>query len=166
MIRTIYRWMIKAIETICVISIFIIVILTGYEVVMRQMFSQPTIWTNELTSYLLVWFGLLGIVYAYDKKTHISVDMIYRCLPLRMRQAADILTSCLILMFAATILFYGYKYWWMAHSRGWEHVGMLDMPMSYTRFALPLVGFLMTFQLLIEIYDQFRGLTQGSGGNA
>jgi len=158
MVRTIYQWMIRTVEGICIIAITIATLLTGYEVVMRQLFNSPTIWTNEITSYLLVWFGLLGIVYAYDKKTHVAVDMVYEHLPVTMQRFADLLTSTLILLFSATILYYGYKYWWMAYSRGWEHVGMLEIPMSYTRFALPLVGCFMVFQLSLAIYDQVREL--------
>jgi C4-dicarboxylate transporter, DctQ subunit len=164
MVRTIYQWMIKVVEVICIIAVAIATLLTGYEVMMRQLFGSPTIWTNEITSYLLVWFGLLGIVYAYDKKAHVAVDMIYEYLPVRVQRAVDILTSFLILLFSVTIFYYGYKYWWMAYSRGWQHVGMLDVPMSYTRIALPLVGCFMIFQLMITIYDQIRELIFKTAG--
>jgi TRAP-type C4-dicarboxylate transport system permease small subunit len=56
--------MIKTIEVVLLACLSLIVVFTGYEVFVREVFGKPTIWTNEITSYLLVWLGLLGVVYA------------------------------------------------------------------------------------------------------
>ena len=77
MIRAIYNRMIKTVEVVLIVDIGLIVLFTGYEVFIRDIFGKPTIWTNEITSYLLVWLGLLGIVYAYDRGAHVSVDLIF-----------------------------------------------------------------------------------------
>ena len=153
MIRVIYRWSIKAIEIISIVGVSLIVFVTAYEVILRNVFNKPTIWTNEITGYLLVWLGMLGIVYAYDKGTHVSVDFIFRRLNLGTQRFLNVLTVLLILTFSVLICIYGYKYWWLAYSKGWRHFGMLDVPMSYTRISLPIVGILMVFQTSIATYD-------------
>jgi TRAP-type C4-dicarboxylate transport system permease small subunit len=154
MIRIAYKWIIRVVEAISIAGITLITFFTAYEVGMRELFRKPTIWTNEITSYLLVWVGLLGVVYAYDKKTHVSVDLFYRRLSVRIRRFFDAITSSLMLLFALCVCVYGYKYWWLGYSRGWRHFGMLDVPMSYTRIALPIVGLLLVFQLIITLYDR------------
>lgn len=156
MIRTAYAWILRVVEAISIAGITLMALFTAYEVTMRELFGKPTIWTNEITSYLLVWVGLLGVVYAYDKRTHVSVDIVYRRLNVRVQKSFDLITTILTLMFALCICIYGYHYWWMGFSRGWRHFGMLDVPMSYTRIALPIVGLLLVFQMVITLYDLIK----------
>jgi TRAP-type C4-dicarboxylate transport system permease small subunit len=153
MFRVIYRWSIKIAEIISIVGVSLIVLFTAYEVIIRNVFNKPTIWTNEITSYLLVWLGMLGIVYAYDKGTHVSVDFVFRRLNTSTQRFLNALTVLLILTFSILICMYGYKYWWLAYSKGWRHFGMLDVPMSYTRISLPIVGILLVFQTSIATYD-------------
>lgn len=158
MIRLVYKGMIRTVEVILIVGITLIVLFTGYEVFIREIFGKPTIWTNEITSYLLVWVGLLGVIYAYDRGTHVSVDLVFRHLNARIQRILNVITAVFILLFGLCICVYGYKYWWLGYSRGWRHFGMLDVPMSYTRIALPIVGLLLLFQVSITIYDQIRAL--------
>ncbi|MBW1716911.1 MAG: TRAP transporter small permease [Deltaproteobacteria bacterium] len=158
MVQIAYKWIIGAVKVISAVSIALMTLFTAYEVVVRELFGKPTIWTNEITSYLLIWFGLLGIIYAYDKGTHVSVDIIYRRMNVRNQTLFDIVTATLMLAFALCFCMYGYKYWWLAYSRGWRHFGMLDVPMSYTRISLPVVGLLLVFQFAIVLYDRIKAL--------
>lgn len=162
MIRIIYKWMIRVVEVISIIGITLITLFTAYEVGVRQLFGKPTIWTNEITSYLLVWVALLGVVYASDKGSHVSVDLVFRRLNVRIQRFFNVVTTILMLLFALCICIYGYKYWWLGYSRGWKHFGMLDIPMSYTRIALPIVGLLLIFQFAIILYDHI-GLLKSMG---
>ena len=154
MIRKIYRGMIQITGWTAVAGMILIMLLTAYEVFMRKMMGQPTIWTNEITGYLLIWVGLLGVVYAYDKRAHVSVDMIYQRLPPYIQTFFDIVTTTGILLFSICVCYFGYKYTSMAYLRGWRHFGMLDVPMIYTRIALAIVGGMLVFQVSIDLYDR------------
>jgi len=154
LIRIIYRGMVQITGWTAVVGIILITLLTAYEVGMRKILTRPTIWTNEITGYLLIWVGLLGVVYAYDKRAHVSVDMIYQRLPLSIQKLFDVITTAGILLFSVCICYFGYKYAWMAYSRGWRHFGMLDVPMIYTRIALAIVGAMLVFQVSIDLYDR------------
>jgi TRAP-type C4-dicarboxylate transport system permease small subunit len=156
MIMMVYRGIIKTVEVVSAVGISLIAVFTGYEVCVREICGKPTIWTNEITSYLLIWVGLIGVVYAYDRGTHVSVDLVFRRFNVRMRRVLNIVTAFLTLLFALCIAVYGYKYWWIGYSAGWRHFGILDVPMSYTRIALPITGLLLVFQVAITIYHNFR----------
>ena len=164
MVREIYKGMIKAVEGVLLVGIGFIVLFTGWEVFVREIFGKPTIWTNEITSYLLVWVGLLGVVYAYDRGAHISVDLLFRHFNRRTQGLCNIVTAVLTVLFGLCICVYGYKYWWLGYTKGWKHFGILDVPTSYTRIALPIAGVLLVFQVSITVYDQIRALC--SVGNA
>lgn len=149
----IYRWVIKVVMLIAITGIALSVLFTAYELVMRQILGRPTIWTNEITSYLLVWFGMLGIVFAYDQDAHVRVDLVYNRLGLKAKQLLNCLESFLSLGFVVLVGYYGYNYWWLAYSRGWNHTGSIDVPMSYTRLAIPVIGALLTLQTAFRAWD-------------
>ena len=148
----IYRACIKIVEWISMVAISLILIFTLYEVAAREIFGKPTIWTNEVTSYMLVWFGMLSILYAQANDSHVSVDLIYSRLKLRVQRALDLVNMFLTLFFAVFVCVFGYKYWWLGYSRGWRHFGMLDIPMSYTRIAMPIAGALLALIVSRSIY--------------
>ena len=150
----IYKACVKIMEVISMVAISLILIFTLYEVAAREIFGKPTIWTNELTSYLLVWFGMLSILYAQEKKAHVSVDLVYSKLSIRVRRTLDLVNLIMTLVFAVFICVYGYKYWWLGYSRGWRHFGMLDIPMSYTRIAMPVAGVLLVLIIAKALYDK------------
>jgi TRAP-type C4-dicarboxylate transport system permease small subunit len=155
MLKRIRDYSVRIVEVIAIVGILLILTFTAYEVSAREIFGLPTIWTNEITSYLLVWFGMMSIIYAYDKKAHVSVDLIYRKFSPRVKIGVDLFNHILTFVFALFILVYGYKYWWLAYSNDWRHFGMLDVPMAYTRMAIPVVGLFLAFQILFSISDSF-----------
>jgi TRAP-type C4-dicarboxylate transport system permease small subunit len=150
----IYKACVKTMEAISMVAISLILIFTLYEVAAREIFGKPTIWTNELTSYMLVWFGMLSILYAQEKNAHVSVDLVYSKLSVRVRRALDLANMFMTLIFAVFICVYGYKYWWLGYSRGWRHFGMLDIPMSYTRIAMPVAGAFLVLIVSKSIYER------------
>ena len=56
------------------ILIFIISLLCFLETIARNLFSQPTSWTLDISTYLLIWAFFLGSAAAFQEKTHVSVD--------------------------------------------------------------------------------------------
>jgi TRAP-type C4-dicarboxylate transport system permease small subunit len=70
------------------------------------------------------------------------------------------------MLFGTGLLIYGYAYWWMGYSKGWKHFGMLDVPTSYTRIAVPLCGLFLIFQVAIIIYDQIKSILPGKKNGA
>jgi TRAP-type C4-dicarboxylate transport system permease small subunit len=150
----VYKVCIKILEVISMVAISLILLFTLYEVSAREILGKPSIWTNEITSYMLVWFGMLSILYTQEKKSHVSVDLIYSMLNYRVQRTLDIVIEFMILVFAIFICVYGFKYWWLGYSRGWHHFGMLDVPMSYTRIAMPVAGALLVLIILKSVYEK------------
>jgi TRAP-type C4-dicarboxylate transport system permease small subunit len=44
--------------------------------VARNIFSRPTSWSLDLSTYLLIWAFFLGTAAAIQEKTHVSVDFV------------------------------------------------------------------------------------------
>ncbi len=58
------------------IMIFVISFLCFVETIARNLFSQPTSWSLDISTYFLIWAFFLGSAAAFQEKTHVSVDFI------------------------------------------------------------------------------------------
>ena len=53
-----------------------LVLVTGYEVLMRRVFDRPTVWGFELSTYLYGIFFMLALGYTHSVKGHVAIDII------------------------------------------------------------------------------------------
>lgn len=124
----------------------LIVVLIGYEVVMRYIFNQPTIWVHELS--LLLWGSLFMLAGAYIllHGGHVNMDLVYARLSPRKRAIIDLVTSLLFFFFCGVLLWKG----WIMASKSLailEHSGSFWNPPVYlVKLTIPLGAFLLILQ--------------------
>ena len=75
-----------------------------YEVIMRYIFNQPTIWVHESCFLLFGMQYLLAGAYTLLTGGHVRVDVLYIKLPPRGRVGMDIFTSVFFFIFAIALL--------------------------------------------------------------
>ena len=75
-----------------------------FEVVMRYLFNQPTIWVHEASFLLFGMQYLLAGAFALLHGAHVRVDVVYNFLPTRGRVGMDIFTSMFFFMFAIALM--------------------------------------------------------------
>jgi len=83
-----------------------------WEVIMRYVFNQPTIWAHELSAMLYAIFFLLGGAYTLRWKAHINVDVVYVRLPPRIRAIVDLITWLFFYYFCTVMLWLGARFAW------------------------------------------------------
>ena len=74
------------------------------QIVMRYVFDDPLIWSEELSRYLFIWIALLGWTLASRNRTHITVRLFVDMLPRRARLLAEAANAFLVLAFAVVLL--------------------------------------------------------------
>ena len=62
-----------------------------YDVVMRYLFSAPTIWSFDLSYMLGGMMMLIGLSYVHKKRSHVRVDIIFNSLSRRMQALLNLL---------------------------------------------------------------------------
>ena len=70
----------KIIFIIGTILLTTITLTVAWQVVSRYVFNEPSIFTDELARFLLMWIGMLGTTYAFGTKAHLSMDYLYTLL--------------------------------------------------------------------------------------
>lgn len=99
-----------------------IMLIMFYEVVMRYVFSSPTLWVEELSRWLGGVIFLLGGVYAMQQRSHIRVVILYDVVSRNMQRFLDVLGTVCIVIFCYAVVA---GYWNVAMKKfvTWELYG-------------------------------------------
>lgn len=94
------------------ISMLLVVILVAvmfYEVIVRYIFEQPTLWANELSLWLAGFIFLLAGLYAMQQRSHIRIFLLYDVMPRWLQRICDTVSALLISVFAFAMIWGGYN---------------------------------------------------------
>lgn len=117
----------------------VIVAVMFYEVVMRYLFEAPTLWVNEMSLWLAGMVYLIAGLYVMQQRGHIRIFILYDLLPRGWQRACDTVSTLLIVIFAAAIVYGGFNEAWQKLMR-WETFGTAwDPPIPATMKPLLLV---------------------------
>lgn len=92
----IFYWISKKLGAF-VLGVLVAVITVA--VVARYFFGQPFTWTEELCTFLFIWFSFLGATLATYEKRHVSVDIVVSRLPKLANRIIKLFSNILILVF-------------------------------------------------------------------
>lgn len=138
--------LVKILEWLVIAMMASLVLAVLWQVFTRYVLRNPSSWTDELATLLIIWVALLGASVAFIKQAHLGVDVLVNRLSLRARLRCEIVVYLLVAFFAGMILIYG----------GIKLVALtlithqvspaLGLKMGHVYLALPLSGlFILVF---------------------
>ena len=83
-----------------------IVAIMFYEVVMRYVFFQPTLWVNEMSLWAGGMIYATAGLYAMQQRSHIRIYVLYDMAPLWLRQVFDVISVLCTSIFVFAVLFF------------------------------------------------------------
>ncbi len=91
-----------------VLLVAVMTVVVLWQVIARMIDFSAT-WTEELSTYLLMWCGLIGAACAYGRKAHVGMEYFASLLNPRprLRAALDLLINLLVAYFAVQVLCIG-----------------------------------------------------------
>ena len=75
-----------------------------YEVVMRYVFEEPTLWVNEMSLWLAGMIYLFAGLYAMQQRSHIRIFILYDMVPRWLQRVFDVISTLFICCFAAAVV--------------------------------------------------------------
>lgn len=93
----------------CCLLLVIMLSICFIAVVMRYVFSQPLVWSEEVILTCLIWFGFMCISIGIFKDDHIAIEGAYNKMPPSAKKACKILRHVLLAVFCALMTYYGWK---------------------------------------------------------
>ncbi len=129
----------------------LLVVDVSWQVVSRFIMNKPSVYTEELALFLVLWIALLGAAYTYRRGAHLGLDILVEKLNGTKKVVAEKFADFVCLIFALLVLVYG----------GWELV-VLNIQLEQTSAALqmkiwivysviPLSGLLISLYALERI---------------
>lgn len=149
-------------EKIGVFSSYLIlplVIVVVYEVFMRYVFSAPTSWGFEMTTFIYGVHFMLGLAYTHKHDGHVAIDVFEARLPTRIRTLLRIASNLIIFIPTIGLLtIWSIKY--AATSWGMRELASSSWaPAVYPYKAMMAIGFiLLLLQGAAKLLDDFRAL--------
>lgn len=100
-----------------------------YDVVARYIFNAPTIWANEVSTYLLQFIVFFTIGFLQLEGKHLRVTFVIERLKGTPRRIMEALSTILIIPYALVLVVYGFKYMQNAFKLGLGSPTLLEIPL-------------------------------------
>lgn len=143
----------------------LLVLLIGIDVLTRYFFNFSYIWVIELEVYFFALIFLLGGAYAFQKDSHVRVDVFYSNMSPRGQAWVNLIGGILFLLpWCLVVLYISYKYAWASYQIGERSPQPGGLPALYLlKFAIVLAFALMTLQALASVLRSLQTLLSKSG---
>jgi len=129
---------------------YLVLLLTcaiSYEVICRYVFNAPTLWAQEVSTYIYGTFFMMGGAYVMLKDNHVRVDILYSRLSQRGKAIIDLITFPLFFfLFIGVLVWEGSKMAIWSWSI-WEHTQSPWSPPIYPlKTVIPVASGLLLLQ--------------------
>ncbi len=107
LLKALSDWRNKILGYLVISLVGIMVITVLWQVFTRLVLKTPAVWTEESSTYMLMWCGIVGAAYAYGQKAHIGMEYFAYKLNARNRRILEILIAILVGFFAFKVMLIG-----------------------------------------------------------
>ena len=125
-----------------------------FQIITRCVLETPAEWTEVLIRFSLIWMVFLGIPMAFRQGAMVSVDVLYRWSPARIKRLLDWVVCVAALALVATIVWWGWDY----ANRGKVQTmsGLESLSMFWAYLAMPVGGLLSMIGIVGNLLDPQR----------
>jgi TRAP-type C4-dicarboxylate transport system permease small subunit len=125
-----------------------------FQIVTRFVLERPAEWTEVLIRFSLIWMVFMGIPMAFRQGAMVSVDVLYRWSPIKLRRVLEWLVFFASLLLVAVIIWWGWDY----ANRGKVQtvIGLESISMFWAYLALPVGGVFSILGLIGNLLDPKR----------
>jgi len=106
-----------------------------FQIITRFVLEEPAEWSEILIRVSLIWMVFLGIPMAFRQGAMVSVDVLYRWSPPRIKRVLDGVVSVAALALMLVILRWGFDY--AMRGRVQSMAGLESLSMVWAYLALP-----------------------------
>ncbi|KAF5084275.1 TRAP transporter small permease [Anaerotignum sp.] len=121
---------------------FLMSIIIFIQVIMRYVFQNSLVWSEELSRYMFIWLIYFAVSYTARREKHIRIDAAINLYPKKLRPYIEIFSELIVLGFsvfiAVTAVTVFNKITWSG-----QLSPAMRIPMQYV-YAAPLIGFVLT----------------------
>ena len=132
---------------VCRLLLAIFVTLLFAQIVSREIFSYSISWSEELSTYMFVWFVFFGASYAARLSAHNRVTVQFKPFPRRVALISETIADFLWIVFNLYFVWLSIDFVFFKMNSFWKSQ-TLGVPMKYFYMILPIAFLLMTIRVL------------------
>jgi TRAP-type C4-dicarboxylate transport system permease small subunit len=161
--QTFKRGLDRFLDVLTAISMGVLVVDVTWQVVTRFILKNPSNWTEELATCLMIWVGLLGSAVALNRGAHLGIDYFVGKLPQKKRLFTEIFVYTCISAFSVSVLLIGGTRLVLITFMQGGILPALGILLGYVYLAVPIAGFflsLYSIEFLIETIIKIKNLSK------
>lgn len=143
----------KFLEILLTVVMTVLVLDVVWQVFTRYILKDPSSWTEELATFLMIWVGMLGASVALYRGAHLGIDYFVGKLSPRKRLYTELFVFSCIGIFSLVVMLIG-GIQLVSRTLALSQISpAMKIKMGYVYLALPISGFFLvmySIELLIE----------------
>jgi TRAP-type transport system small permease protein len=155
--RTLLDYLARLAEFIMVSLATLMVILVSYQVFQRYVLHYTPPWSEELSVYLMIWFGIVGIAVGVRRNAHMALHFFADLMPLKVQSVLTYVRYCLILIYSAFLTVEGLK---MVDLTMSQRSPAMGLPVGLVYLALPVSTVLI---IIFTLEAAVKGIRKKGG---
>jgi TRAP-type C4-dicarboxylate transport system permease small subunit len=125
-----------------------------FQIFTRFVIESPAEWTEVMIRFSLIWMVFLGIPAAFRQGAMVSVDVLYRWSPARIRRVLDYVVAIAALVLVAVIIWWGWDY--ANRGKVQSMIGLENVSMFWAYLAMPVGGVFAVIGIIGNLLDPQR----------
>ncbi|WP_299670403.1 TRAP transporter small permease [uncultured Polaribacter sp.] len=125
-----------------------------WQVFSRFILRNPSTITDEISSFSLIWLGLLGAAYATGKHLHLAIDLIPEKVIAKKQNLYDGIVYISTFVFAFTVMVIGGIRLCQLSFQFGQTSATLEIPLGFIYLVVPLAGLLICYYSLDTLLDK------------
>ncbi len=134
----------RSLEILLTVVMTVLVLDVVWQVFTRFVMKDPSQWTEELATYLMIWVGMLGASVALYRGAHLGIDYFVGKLATRKRLYTEVVVFFLIGAFSLTVMLIGGIQLVLDFLDLGQPSPAMGIEMGHVYLALPISGFFLS----------------------
>jgi len=135
----------KILEYIVLSVLSIMLLSVIWQVFSRYVLRAPSTLTDEVSSFALIWVGLLGAAYASGKHLHLAIDLIPEHIVKNHQAIFDAIVYFSVTFFAFTVMVIGGLRLVQLSFQFEQTSATLEIPLGFIYAVVPISGLLVCY---------------------
>lgn len=149
----------RALAGFLILLTVVMVLTVTWQVATRFILNEPSSYTEELATYLLLWISLLGAAYALRQRAHLGIDVVVSRLAPQAQVRARVIGYVVIALFSLVAFVIGGGILVSVTFELGQRSAAFQVPVGYVYTVLPLSGVLMIIYSAVGAMELLRGET-------
>ncbi|MBP8303269.1 MAG: TRAP transporter small permease [Phycisphaerae bacterium] len=146
----------KSLEILVMVVVAVLVLDVLWQVFTRFVIKDPSNWTEELATFLLIWVALLGAAVALGRGAHLGIDYFVGKLPEPARVKTELFVFACVFLFSLLVMVVGGLDLVVTTFHLRQISPAMHLDMGYVYLAVPISGCFLVLYSLIGFVERLH----------